>query len=96
MSLQGNRFEIPRARLEDAVEEYVVEGKGTGTFQVNYEKLCDLDKAKREAQQLNKAGEDRWGTDEETFNRIFSTRDYYTMRAIYNEYVKVRTSFHVL
>jgi hypothetical protein len=36
-------------------------------------------------------GEDRWGTDEETFVRIFSTRDYYQLREIWNQYVKVGT-----
>lgn len=89
--LQGERYEIPVERLEAAVEEIInPEAKeGTGMFQVNYNKLCDLEQAKREAQQLNDAGEKRWGTDEETFNRIFSTRDYYQLRATWNEYVKV-------
>lgn len=89
--LQGERYEIPVERLEAAVEEIRnPEAKeGTGMFQVNYNKLCDLEQAKREAQQLNDAGEKRWGTDEETFNRIFSTRDYYQLRATWNEYVKV-------
>lgn len=86
---QGNRYEISRDSLEAAVEEVVVDDHATGMFQVNYAKLCDMEKARRDAQLLFKAGEDRWGTDEETFNRIFSTRDYYTMRTIYNEYVKV-------
>ena len=35
------------------------------------------------------SGEERWGTDEETFNRVFSIRDMYSLRQIYNEYVKV-------
>ncbi|XP_071106712.1 annexin-B12-like [Haliotis cracherodii] len=86
---QGNRYEISRDSLEAAVEEVVVDDHATGMFQVNYTKLCDMEKARRDAQLLFKAGEDRWGTDEETFNRIFSTRDYYTMRTIYNEYVKI-------
>lgn len=59
-------------------------------FEVNYSKLSDQMKAKNEAQQLYKAGEARWGTDEETFNRIFSSRDYYQLRAIWDEYVKVQ------
>lgn len=63
--------------------------EGTGLFEVNYSKLADLETAKVEAQHLYKAGEARWGTDEETFNRIFASRNYYQLRAIWNEYVKV-------
>ncbi|CAG5127305.1 unnamed protein product, partial [Candidula unifasciata] len=44
--------------------------------------------------QLYKAGEARWGTDEETFNRIFSSRDYYQLRAIWDEYVKVNLGWY--
>lgn len=86
----GNRYEITRERLEQAVEEVVVNGKPTGTFDINYQKLVDQEKVKQDAQRLYKAGEDRWGTDEEEFNIIFSTRDYYHLREVWNEYVKVR------
>lgn len=58
-------------------------------FEVNYSKLCDMKKAKNDAMRLFKAGEDRWGTDEETFNIIFSTRHFYQLRETYNQYVKV-------
>ena len=58
-------------------------------YDINQVKLSDMDKARIEAQQLNKAGEKRWGTDEETFNRIFSSRDYYQLRATWDEYVKL-------
>ncbi|XP_059158665.1 annexin A7-like [Physella acuta] len=87
----GKRYEIPPEKLEAAVEEIInpQDGTGTGMFEVNYSKLCDPEKAKIEAQQLYKAGEARWGTDEETFNRIFSSRDYYQLRAIWDEYVKI-------
>ena len=89
---QGGRYEIPKDRLESAVEEIMnpETKEGTGMFQVNYQKLADHAKACREAKQLFEAGEDRWGTDEETFIRIFATRDYYQMRETWNEYVKVR------
>jgi len=87
---KGNRAEISRERLENAVEEQKVNGKGIGIFKINYEKLADMDKAKREAKLLFKAGEDRWGTDEETFIRIFSLRDMYQLRATWDEYVKVK------
>ena len=92
---QGGRYEIPKDRLESAVEEIMnpETKEGTGMFQVNYQKLADHAKACREAKQLFEAGEDRWGTDEETFIRIFATRDYYQMRETWNEYVKVRKFF---
>ncbi|BFZ17644.1 hypothetical protein BsWGS_20682 [Bradybaena similaris] len=87
----GKRYEIPQDRLEQAVQEVInpQDGSGTGLFEVNYSKLCDTTKARNEAQQLYKAGEARWGTDEETFNRIFSSRDYYQLRAVWDEYVKI-------
>lgn len=40
-------------------------------------------------QELHEAGEERWGTDEETFNRIFSVNDFYTLNRVWTEYVKV-------
>ncbi|XP_060572316.1 annexin-B12-like [Ruditapes philippinarum] len=87
---QGNRYEIDREKLQNAVEEIVnANGEGTGMFEVNYEKLTNTRTAKRDAQRLFDAGEDRWGTDEETFNLIFATRDFYQLRAIYNQYVKI-------
>ncbi|XP_076455725.1 annexin A5-like [Babylonia areolata] len=88
---QGNRYKIGKERLEEAVEEIVnpETQEGTGMYQVNYQKLADCRKAQREAKQLFEAGEDRWGTDEETFIRIFATRDYYQLRETWNEYVKL-------
>ena len=41
------------------------------------------------AQELLAAGEEKWGTDEETFNRIFATQDFYSLRMVWDEYVKV-------
>ena len=86
---KGNRSHISRKQIEKAVEEIVADGNPTGMFEVNFDKLCDLNRAKADAKNLFKAGEDRWGTDEETFIRIFACRDYYQLRATYNEYVKV-------
>lgn len=87
---QGNRYEITRKKLENAVEEIVnANGEGTGMFEVNYTKLADHKTAVRDAERLFKAGEDRWGTDEETFNLIFATRDFYQLRAVYDQYVKI-------
>lgn len=87
----GRRYEISHEKLSQAVQEVVnpEDGSGTGMFEVNYSLLSDQAKAKNEAQQLYKAGEKRWGTDEETFNRIFSSRDYYQLRATWDEYVKL-------
>ncbi|XP_052786079.1 annexin A4-like isoform X1 [Mya arenaria] len=87
---QGNRYEISRERLDNAVEEIINQnGDGTGMYQVNYTKLADLKKAQRDAKRLFEAGEDRWGTDEETFNLIFATRDFYQLRETYKQYVKI-------
>uniref|UniRef100_A0A1I8HSY7 Annexin n=1 Tax=Macrostomum lignano TaxID=282301 RepID=A0A1I8HSY7_9PLAT len=86
---QGGRYEITRERLEQAVEEVIANDKPTGMFDINYQKLVDMQKAKNDANRLFKAGEERWGTDEETFNLIFSTRDYYSLREIWTEYVKI-------
>mgnify|MGYP001792452673 CR=1 FL=1 len=46
-------------------------------------------RCKREAKQLYAAGEEKWGTDEETFIHIFALRNYYELRVIWSQYVKV-------
>lgn len=87
---QGNRDTIDFERLDEAVEEVKNDlGMPTGMFAVNHDKLVNVDKAQREAQKLFEAGQDSWGTDEETFNRIFSIRDPYQLRRTYAEYVKL-------
>ncbi|XP_064617670.1 annexin A7-like [Liolophura sinensis] len=86
---QGNRAAIPRETLEQAVEEVMADEKPTGMYNVNYVKLCDVEKAKRDANNLFKAGEDRWGTDEAMFTRIFATRDYYQLRETWKQYTKL-------
>lgn len=53
-------------------------------------------RCKREAKELFAAGEEKWGTDEETFIRIFAMRNYYELRMIWNQYVKVRLSLWML
>jgi annexin A7/11 len=67
----------------------LVDGNHTGMFQLNEEKLVNIKHCKRKAKELMEAGEERWGTDEETFNRIFSLEDHTSLRIIYNEYVKL-------
>ena len=76
------------------MEPIEVEGNFTGLYQINYEKMCDVDKCKRMAKELHVAGEEKLGTDEETFNRIFATQDFYTLRLVYDQYVKVGRSRH--
>ncbi len=86
---QGNRRLIERDQLDNAVEEVIHNDQWTGMFRVNYEKLCNMDRCKKMAHELYKAGEKKLGTDEEVFNRIFSTQDYYTLRMVWDQYVKV-------
>lgn len=49
----------------------------------------DMEKAKREAEELYKAGEKRWGTEESTFNRILCVRSRPQLLATFKEYRKV-------
>ena len=49
----------------------------------------DMEKAKREAQELYQAGEKKWGTDESKFNVILATRSFPQLRATFDEYIKV-------
>ncbi|KAK2169415.1 hypothetical protein LSH36_10g09004 [Paralvinella palmiformis] len=86
---QGNRRLIPRQKLEDSVEEVLHNGQWTGLFRINFEKLCNMSRCKQYAEELYKAGEDKLGTDEETFIRIFASQDYYTLRVVWDEYVKL-------
>ena len=46
--------------------------------------------------ELLEAGEEKWGTDEEVFNRIFSINDFYTLNRVWTEYVKVRKNMERL
>jgi hypothetical protein len=47
-------------------------------------------RACQDADALYKAGAGKWGTDERTFNAIFAQRNYYQLRATFEEYQKVK------
>eukprot|EP00794_Sanderia_malayensis_P012775 gene12775-14086_t len=49
----------------------------------------DLEKAKKEAQDLFQAGEKKWGTDESRFNVVLASRSFPQLRATFDEYVKI-------
>lgn len=48
--------------------------------------MTDVNQAKNDANELKRAGVDKWGTDESTFNRILCTRNYAQLRLVADEY----------
>jgi annexin A7/11 len=48
--------------------------------------VTDINQAKIDAQELKRAGIDKWGTDESTFNRILCQRNYEQIKLIAREY----------
>lgn len=49
----------------------------------------DMAKAVKEAQDLYKAGEKKWGTDESRFNVVLASRNFHQLRATFDEYIKL-------
>lgn len=49
----------------------------------------DVNQAKNDAIELKKAGIDKWGTDESTFNRILCTRSYEQLKLVAKEYQRL-------
>lgn len=49
----------------------------------------DMEKARKEAQDLFQAGEKKWGTDESRFNVVLASRSFPQLRATFDEYVRV-------
>jgi len=49
----------------------------------------DIEKAKKEANDLFQAGEKKWGTDESRFNVVLASRNFNQLNATYSEYVKI-------
>ncbi|CAF1368233.1 unnamed protein product [Rotaria sp. Silwood1] len=72
-AVQGNREELNPQQIQQA-------------RQAGIESVIDRNRARQDADDLYKAGAGKWGTDEKTFNAIFSRRSYYQLRATFEEY----------
>jgi annexin A7/11 len=51
--------------------------------------VVDKEQAKRDAEDLYRAGEKRLGTDESTFNMILAQRSFMHLRAVFDEYMRI-------
>jgi annexin A7/11 len=51
--------------------------------------VTDINAARIDAQELKRAGVDKWGTDESAFNRILCLRNYEQIKLISQEYAKI-------
>lgn len=81
--LQGNRSEL----TEEQLQQVWTQGPET---------VIDRDLARSDARDLYQAGEKkRWGTDESTFLRIMAIRNFYQLRAAFEEYQQVLFVFYL-
>ncbi|CAF4598629.1 unnamed protein product, partial [Rotaria socialis] len=74
-AVQANRDELSPQQIQQA-------------RQMGIESVIDRNRARQDADALYKAGAGKIGTDEKTFNAIFAQRNYYQLRAIFEEYQK--------
>ncbi|UJR22212.1 hypothetical protein I4U23_025276 [Adineta vaga] len=72
-AIQANREELTPQQIQQA-------------RQMGIESVIDRNRARQDADDLYKAGAGKMGTDEKTFNAIFSRRSYYQLRATFEEY----------
>ena len=73
---QANRTELTPAQWNDV-------------FTKGPESVVDRALAKKEADELYRAGEKKIGTDESAFLKIMALRHFYQLRATFEEYAKV-------
>ncbi|CAF0904873.1 unnamed protein product [Rotaria sp. Silwood1] len=74
-AVQANREELSPQQIQQA-------------RQMGIESIIDRNRARQDADDLYKAGAGKWGTDEKVFNAIFARRNYYQLRATFEEYQK--------
>lgn len=74
--LQGNRNEL----TPEQVERVIKEGPGS---------VVNLDQARDDAQRLYQAGAKKIGTDESTILSVLAIRNYYQMKATFDEYARI-------
>uniref|UniRef100_A0AC34G2M4 Annexin n=1 Tax=Panagrolaimus sp. ES5 TaxID=591445 RepID=A0AC34G2M4_9BILA len=100
-SLKANQdaWKLNRAEIFKQSLEKDIIGDTSGAFQRLLVSLCmgsrdeshhtDSLKANQDAWKLNRAGEQKLGTDEDVFNKIFATQNYSQLRLVFEEYEKV-------
>uniref|UniRef100_A0A914QX91 Annexin n=1 Tax=Panagrolaimus davidi TaxID=227884 RepID=A0A914QX91_9BILA len=90
--------QVYQEMYKQSLEKDII-GDTSGAFQRLLVSLCmgsrdeshhiDSLKANQDAWKLNRAGEQKLGTDEDVFNKIFATQNYSQLRLVFDEYEKV-------